>query len=233
MTNTKQENIQRIRVLEIRNYLIKPNTADMFSHYFNTHFVAPMNKLGGYTLGQFKISGVNDRFVWFRGFTDMKTRLKFLNDFYINSPTWKEFGKGANEMMINSDNVYLLRPLYKTINTGSLKTNKAITVIDFYVCNSTLDNVINLFNTLYIPFLKTLGIDDNTIWVSEMAENDFPRLPVFQDKNLLVSITNYKNKKEYQARQKQINAMNADLKKSIQELITTHNSLILLNQNPE
>jgi hypothetical protein len=51
-----------------------------------------MNDLGGYTLGEFKISGVDDRFVWLRGFANMKTRVQFLNDFYLNSPTWKEYG---------------------------------------------------------------------------------------------------------------------------------------------
>ncbi|MBC7934937.1 MAG: NIPSNAP family protein [Rhizobacter sp.] len=93
MTSGKQENHEDINVLELRNYLLKPNLADTFSHYFRSKFVAPMNELGGYTLGEFKISGMNDRFVWLRGFTDMKTRVKFLNDFYINSPAWKQDGK--------------------------------------------------------------------------------------------------------------------------------------------
>ncbi len=211
--------------------MLNPNTSDEFGKYFNRHFVSPMNQLGGYTPGQFTISGVNDRFVWFRGFTDMKTRVKFLNDFYINSSTWKEFSKGANNMIVNSDNVYLLRPLTKSISCSSLICSKGITVADFYICNSTLDKVIDLFNTAYTPFLKTLGINNTTLWVSEMQENDFPRLPVFQDKNLLVAITNFKDEADYQAKQKQINEMNADLKKSMQELIITLSNLLLLNKS--
>ena len=212
--------------------------ADEFNSYFNKHFVKPMTELSGYTLGQFQIKGVNDRFVWLRGFTDMSIRVKFLNDFYINSLSWKEFGSGANAMMINSDNVYLLRPLTKgknaaeqseTINSNFLQTHKDITVIDFYICNSTLDKTIDLFNTSYLPFLKTLNIEDISLWVSEMTENDFPRLPVFQDKNLLVTISNYKNEKEYQAKQKEINAMSPILKNSMLERITTHSNLVLMN----
>jgi len=232
MTNSLKENNQNINVLELRNYLLKPNSTDTFSSYFNKYFVNPMNELGGYTLGQFKISGVNDRFVWFRGFTDMNARVKFLKDFYITGPTWKKFGSGANDMMLNSNNVYLLRPLNnKRINSKILKTDKGITVVDFYICNSTLDKVINLFETTYIPFLKTLSVEDISLWVSEMSENDFPQLPVFQDKNLLVTISNYKDDSIYQSKQKQINGMHDDLKKSMQELITTQNNLILLNQN--
>jgi hypothetical protein len=230
MNDLPQNNVENIKVLELRNYLLKPNVTNKFSHYFHSKFVEPMNKLGGYTLGEYKINEVNDRFVWFRGFTDMKNRVKFLNDFYINSPTWKEYGKGANEMMINSDNVYLLKPLNKIT---TLKTDKAFTVIDFYICNSTIERVIELFDTAYIPFLKTIKIEDISLWVSEMAENDFPRLPVFQDKNLLVSITNYKDKQEYEVKQKEIDDMANDLKKSMQGLITTQNRWVLLNQNKE
>lgn len=229
MNNLAKQNLENIQILEIRNYLLKPDLTDKFRDYFHSKFVAPMNELGGYTLGEFKINSVNDRFVWFRGFADMQTRLNFLNDFYINSTTWKEYGKGANEMMINSDNVYLLRPLKNEINTGSLKTDKTFTVVDFYICNGTLEKVINLFDTTYIPFLENLKIEDITLWVSEMTENDFPGLPVFQDKNLLVSIAHYKDENEFYTRQKEIDNMPADLKKSMQELITIHNKLVLLN----
>lgn len=229
MKNSAQQNLENIQVLEIRNYLLKPNLTDKFSDYFHSKFVAPMNELGGYTLGEFKINDVNDRFVWFRGFSDMETRLKFLNDFYINSTTWKEYGKGANEMMINSDNVYLLRPLKKEINSRLLKSDKTFTVVDFYICNSTLEKVISLFDATYIPFLKNLKIEDITLWVSEMTENDFPKLPVFQDKNLLVSITHYKDENEFYSKQKEIDNMPADLKKMMQELITIQNKLVLLN----
>jgi len=238
MTNSLQESNQKIKVLELRNYLLKPNMADEFSSYFNKHFVNPMTELGGYTLGQFKIAGINDRFVWLRGFTDMSKRVKFLNDFYIKSPAWNEFGPGANAMMINSDNVYLLRPLnngknvteqIEAISSNVLQTDNGITVIDFYICNSTIHKAIDLFNTSYLPFLKTLNIENISLWISEMSENDFPRLPVFQDKNLLVTITGYKDEKEYQAKQKEIKAMPAGLKDSMLEIITTHSNLVLLN----
>ncbi len=225
--NEQQENAENINVLELRNYLLKPNLADTFSHYFHSKFVAPMNNLGGYTLGEFKINGVNDRFVWLRGFTNMKARGKFLNDFYINSPTWKEYGKAANEMMINSDNVYLLKPLHKNL---LLKTDKTFTVIDFYICNNTIEKVIKLFEAEYIPFLKTIKVDDISLWVSEMTENDFPGLPVFQDQNLLVTISNFRDKNEYETKQNAMNNMPAILKNSIQELVTIQNNVLLINQ---
>jgi len=231
MNNSQPEQKHEINVLELRNYLLKPNTLEEFGKYFSNHFESRMNEMGGYTMGKFNISSVNDRFVWFRGFADMKIRVKFLNDFYINSPTWKEFGPAANEMMINSDNVYLLRPLTSGITIDLLAANDQITTVDFYICNSTLDKVIDLFNKSYIPFLKTLDIHNTTLWVSEMQENDFPRLPVFQDKNLLVQITHYKTQKEYKAKKMLIHQMNTDLKNSMQELITAQSNLLLLRKN--
>src|SRR5687768_7169738 len=105
-----------VKVLELRNYLLKPNTIERFQGLFNEQFVSPMNDLGGYTVGQFRIDGEPDRFVWMRGFENMQTRVKFLNDFYLASPSWKKYKAEANGMMINSDNVYLLRPLPKNGN---------------------------------------------------------------------------------------------------------------------
>lgn len=227
MAYNNLEDSEDIQVLEIRNYLLKPNLADTFSQYFHSKFVNPMRELGGYTLGEFKVEGSNDRFVWFRSFKNMATRVKFLNDFYIESNTWKENGTAANEMMINSDNVYLLKPLYKSV---FLKMNKNFTVVDFYICNSTIEKVIELFNTQYISFLKTINVTDISFWVSEMKENDFPKLPVFQDKNLLVTITNYENKTDYEAKQKAIDTMPYSLSFSIQQLVTVHHKLLLLNQ---
>jgi len=228
MTNVQESNNQEITVLELRNYLLKANTTDEFKKYFNAYFVAPMHNLGGYTLGQFKIDGANDRFVWFRGFKNMETRIKFLNDFYVDSKTWKDFGKGANDMMINSDNVYLLCPLSKSISANFLDASHKIVEVNFYTCNSTLDKVIALFNTEYVPFLESIEIKNTTLWISEMQENDFPRLPAFQDKNLLVSIASFENEKEYRLKQKLINEMSDQLKQSMLQLITTQNTLLLI-----
>jgi hypothetical protein len=225
MTHSENK-ISGIKVLELRNYLLEPGLTERFSEYFHSKFVEPMKELNGYTLGEFAIDGVNDRFVWFRGFTDMNARLKFLNDFYLSSETWKKYGGGANEMMINSDNVYLLRPL-KT--DDFIISEKQVTVVDFYYCNGTLDKTINLFEQAYLPFLQTININDVTLWISEMTPNDFPRLPAFQDKNLLLTISNYSDKREYELKQSLVNDMPLNLKRSMLQLVTIHNNHTLLN----
>lgn len=230
----KMDADQNIGVIELRNYLLKPNTYGKFQTLFNNQFVEPMNELGGYTVGQFRLEGEPDRFVWMRAFQDMKTRVDFLNAFYLNSAVWKKYRNEANGMMINSDNVYLLRPLAEngnlnettTVRRGDLMKHGGMTVVDFYICNGRLEPAIDLFKKEYLPHLKALGVSP-TLWVSEMAENDFPRLPVFQDKNLLVTMTSFSDEHEYNTKIKQIDSPGAELQNKILELVTVHNRLVL------
>ena len=56
-----------------------------------------------------------------------------------------------------------------------------------------------------------------------MAENDFPRLPVIQDENLLAAIMIFPDESDYQSHQSQ----SADLKSRLKELITSESCLIL------
>jgi len=61
-----------------------------------------------------------------------------------------------------------------------------------------------------------------------MEKNDFPQLPVFQDSNLLVAITFYKDDAEYHEKQKLVNAgLNEDVKAELQDIITIKNTLVV------
>jgi hypothetical protein len=59
-----------------------------------------------------------------------------------------------------------------------------------------------------------------------MTENDFPRLPVIQDNNMLVVITNFKDESEYQLILQRL-ASGAASENRMQQLISGMNSLIL------
>ncbi|MDQ6845644.1 MAG: hypothetical protein M3Z92_15075 [Bacteroidota bacterium] len=85
-----------------------------------------------------------------------------------------------------------------------------------------------LFSKYYLRLIKNAGIEGYSLWVSEMEENSFPQLPVFQDKNLLVAIGFYKNEAEYYAKQKQMEVSdNAELKDKMMDTITTKSTLII------
>src|SRR5688572_17950708 len=94
----------KLTVIELRNYLLKPGTRERFIEYFENHFLHSQN-IGARVLGLFTIKGETDRFFWIRGFEDMQSRLAFLRGFYEQGEVWKQFGPGANDMIVDSDHV--------------------------------------------------------------------------------------------------------------------------------
>jgi hypothetical protein len=224
---------QPIKILELRNYVIKPGQRDKFISYFESNFIDSQNAIGGYILGQFRVKDADDNFFWIRGFNDMASRSRYLPEFYRGA-FWKQRRDYVNEMLINNDNVYLLKPLSLSedlpdaaINSNEFAKKKAMVVIDYYVANTRLKELIQFFKSKYLAFLKSNDIS-TTSWVSELAENDFPGLPVFQDKNLLVTITPFKDEAEYQLKLKQINAdSNQKILTELKEIVTTRTTVIL------
>jgi len=183
----------KLTVIELRNYLLKPGTREGFIKYFGDHFLDSQN--GARVVAPFRIKGENDRFFWIRGFEDMQSRLTFLRGFYEQGEVWKRFGPDANEMMLDSDHVHLLKPLSSSFDLDDLENEDGVVVIEFYLAKANhLDQLIASFQTDYLSCLK----NKPTLLISEMAFNDFPRLPVMQDPNLLVVLNSYADESEYQ-----------------------------------
>ncbi len=213
-----------MNVVELRNYLLKPGTRDKFIQYFKKHFVESQHVLGAYTPGLFRIKGEDNRFFWIRGFDTMQERSRFLPAFY-SGEVWKEFGPAANDMMLEWHNVYLIKPL--TINTNLFPGDKNVFVIDYYRAkDEQRSKLIDLFNTEYIPLFNKWNINPS-LWISEMEENDFPRLPVYQDENLLVVITSCNTELEYESTLDKFKASHEGSAKHIKELVKDKTSLIL------
>ncbi len=228
---------QNIKVLELRNYLVRHNRRDEFIDLFEDNFVQSQNILGGYILGQYRVKDANDNFFWMRGFRDMPARYKFLNDFYFGSPDWKQHKSAANSMLLNNDNVYLLQPLnlkdtsndaQSSFNIDWFGQEKGVAVVDFYISNTKREKLIEFVKKKYAAILNSSKIENASFWTSEMTPNDFTGLPVFQDKNLLVQITFYKNESEYQSKMKDADSkMNDELKTEMADLVTVKNTLVI------
>lgn len=226
---------QNIKVLELRNYIMKPGKRDEFIKYFEQHFVTSQNILGGYILGQFRVKDADNRFLWFRGFNDMSTRSAYLPEFYRKSLVWKKFKSGANELIDDNDDVHLLRPLNdigstgeqsKGVNTNPFAGHKGIVVVDYYTANEgQLDPLISLYKGKFTPYLQSIGVTNSTLWVSELSTNDYPSLPVIQDKNLLVAITFYRDEADYDAKSKLANS--AELQNDIKKLVKDKKTMIV------
>ncbi len=130
-------------------------------------------------------------FSGYGGFRDMAVRSAFLPVFY-GGEVWKERGPAANEMMLTWHDVHLLRPV-TAIGKEAFTRDRGLLVVDYYtVQEGKANELIKVLTGSYLPFLTAL-VSNTSLWVTEQAENDFPRLPVIQDADLLVVITNYRD----------------------------------------
>ena len=101
-------------------------------------------------------------------------------------------------------------------------------MVDFYTSNTKREKLIECVKKKYAAILKASKIENASFWISETTPNDFTGLPVFQDKNLMVQITFYKNESEYQNKLKEADSkMNDELKSEWADLVTIKNTLVI------
>src|SRR5262245_823733 len=96
-------------VIELRLYTLKPGQRDVLIDLFERHFIESQEAAGMTLVGQFRDRHRADRFVWLRGFPSMEGRHQALEAFY-GGPVWSAHRNAANDTMVDSDDVLLLRP---------------------------------------------------------------------------------------------------------------------------
>ncbi|MEU2154748.1 NIPSNAP family protein [Streptomyces sp. NPDC019396] len=186
-------------VIELRQYTLRPGRRDELIVLFDREFVEPQEEVGMLVLGQFRDLDDPDRFVWLRGFRDMTARHRGLTDFY-GGPVWARHGPQANDTMIDSDDVLLLRP----VPTGSgfayapsRRPAVGAPVPDRFV-HVTLwsfppgrHDGIALIRDGLLPVVLETGPAPLAFLTTEHAHNTFPRLPVRSGENVAVMLTSY------------------------------------------
>jgi hypothetical protein len=180
-------------IVEVRNYLMQPGRTREFIRFFEENFLFAQRDHGMRVVGQFEVVGEPDRFVWIRLFDDMESRLRGLTGFY-GSPYWQARRATVNELIVDSDHAHLLRsvgPVDSLAGGLSLEDRAAeppgvvpedggLVAVDFYhAAPGGLDRLLEAFEGAQV-----LGR-----FVSEMAPNDYPRLPAIQEENLFVVIS--------------------------------------------
>jgi hypothetical protein len=163
---------------------------------FDREFVETQEAVGIKIIGQFRDLDHPDRFVWLRGFRDMTSRAKALNDFY-GGPVWKAHRGAANATMIDSDNVLLLRPARPTsgfslenlkrppVGSEEVPTSLVVATI-YYFADPVTPDFINFFEDTLRPMAESLGATVSASFVTENSENTFPALPVRAGENVFV-----------------------------------------------
>ncbi|RRH89326.1 NIPSNAP family protein [Mesorhizobium tamadayense] len=192
-------------VVELRQYTLKPGRRETLIALFDREFIESQEATGMTIIGQFRDLDRPDMFVWLRGFEDMEARKDALTAFY-GGPVWAEHRDAANATMIDSDDVLLLKPAWQGAGfnpsgherpTASEAENKSR--------NGHLDGIVEIrihhlrrgmeadfaerFQVQAIPRLTANGARLLGAFISEHAENTFPRLPVRASENVFIAVT--------------------------------------------
>jgi hypothetical protein len=182
-------------VLELRQYTLKPARRDDLIALFERHFVESQEAAGITVVGHFRDRHRADRFVWLRGFRDMANRHAALERFY-GGPVWAEHRAAANDTMIDSDDVLLLRPArpdtrfhlnWRNRSTPGEERPASIVVAGIQSLRKPADaGTLRLFDETVAPRLRDRGVRVDALFVTEEATNTFTRLPVREGEHVMV-----------------------------------------------
>lgn len=176
-------------VLELRQYTLQPGQRDEFIDIFEAHFLESQDATGMTVIGHFRDLDAADRFVWLRGFPDMAARADSLAAFY-DGPVWRAHRKDANARIIDSDDVLLLQPAQATAGFAPMPQRPGPAAsahpLGGYVSAALypvrtqpdLDSIVSLFESETAPAIRDSGGSVLGYFVTNPAENTFPRLPV-------------------------------------------------------
>lgn len=189
-------------VVELRQYTLHPGQRDVLIELFDREFVETQEAVGITVIGQFRDLDDPDRFVWLRGFADMDSRRRSLAAFY-DGPVWKAHREAANTTMIDSDNVLLLRPAWpgagiviRRRGHGCGHGNQRAAVSRAGQSAGVVE--VHLFQ-LHAPAdsqtlsrsYRDAGASVLGWYVTELAPNNFSRLPVREGEHLLVGLMTF------------------------------------------
>jgi len=164
-------------VYELRQYTLKGGTRAAFTSLFAREFVTTQNAVGSHVRAVFRDLDDPDRFVWMRAFADMDARKAALEEFYFG-PVWKAHRTEANAMIVDSDNVLLLKPGFGVAGPRMLG-GKGVTRIAIYRLRDVDPAAFATFFAARMqPTIQAMGVQVVATLTTEAAVNSFPRLPV-------------------------------------------------------
>ena len=178
-------------VFELRRYRLKPGRRDDLIQLFEREFIESQIATGMTLHGLYRDRDDPDAFVWFRSFPNMPSRARSLAEFY-GGPVWKRFGSAANDTMINSDNVLLLRPVgqapfatARSVEGG----DPLVTVTTYSLAPRREDEFAAFYGECVEPLMRRAGARSDARFVTERGENTFPRLPAREGETVCVQVS--------------------------------------------
>jgi quinol monooxygenase YgiN len=181
-------------LVELRQYSLKRGRREELIELFDRELVETQEAVGMTVLGQFRDLDEADRFVWLRGFPDMPTRAAALEAFY-GGPVWRKHRDAANATMIDSDNVLLLVPASDGTTIVAPERRPFASepqyrerIIAAVICPQP--ECLSRFSTFFAEAVRPLLIETGATiigeYVTSTEPNNFPRLPVREEKAFVV-----------------------------------------------
>jgi hypothetical protein len=193
-------------IFELRQYTLHPGKRDVLIDLFDREFVESQEATGMDIVGQFRDLDDPNRFVWFRGFRDMPSRARALEDFY-GGPVWQKHREAANATMIDVRNVLLLHPARPGSGfeikgdrpqVGTKQNSKGLVVGTIcYFDDPVTDDFVGFFEGKLKPLLIDAGASILASFVTDHSVNTFPRLPVREGENVFVWFSAFRDQAAY------------------------------------
>jgi hypothetical protein len=200
--------LQDFQVIEFRRYTIKAGEREHFARYFESYFPEAIQQVGGIAFGQFFERADPCRFTWIRGFHDMDGRAS-ANGALYGGPLWKEHRDTMNQLMLDSDNVLLLRPLSPERGIPVLPTvdpvyepkgaQGVIVAQIFAVKRNGIEAFARQAETAFNEY-RSAGAREAGVLITLDVPNNFPKLPFRTDGSFLVWLGVLKDDKALETR---------------------------------
>jgi hypothetical protein len=175
-------------IVELRRYALRAAARERLIALFDREFIETQEAVGMRVIGQFRDCDEPNSFVWFRGFFSMEARKAALTSFY-GGPVWAAHRDEANGTMLDSDNVFLLRPASTSacfkldglhrpnVGEGPIEPGHfALTI--FHLQRPAEDGFHDIFERKLLPRLSNTKTESVATLITEASVNTFPRLPV-------------------------------------------------------
>ncbi len=188
------QHLSDFQAFEFRRYTIKEGEREHFAQYFESYFPEAFQQLGAIAAGSFFERRNQFGFTWIRGFHTIEDRAVANAAFYYG-PVWKEHKKTLNDLMTDSDNVMLLRPLSPERGVPILPAVDPVTEANgaqgivvaqiFAVKANSVEAFAKEAETTFAGY-RAAGAREAGVLVTLDVTNNFPQLPIRTDGPYLV-----------------------------------------------
>lgn len=182
------------QVIEFRRYTTKEGERKHFTVYFESFFPEALEQTGAIVAGSFFERKNQNGFIWIRGFHTIEARAVDNAEFYYG-PVWREHRTAVNDLLPDTDNVLLLRPLTPERGVTILPAvdpvlepegarGVAVALI-FALKPNSVEAFAKQAESMFASY-RAAGAREAGVLVTLDVNNNFPQLPIRTDGPYLV-----------------------------------------------